>query len=123
MRLLFNGQPVDARASVELMHIFAQLRAQHFSDLLVEADNASSIWLFKSGDRAMVRYAPSRNGDSYLAQSTDEEETSIEFKQSDGRVDDVPKNLTVPLRLGLLAIIHFVRCGGMTAALQWHEAA
>lgn len=123
MRLFLNGEHVDARASVDLMHLFSRLRNEHFADLLIEAENASSIWLFKAGDRAMVRYAPSRSGVNYLACSTDGSETAIQFKPHDGSGQAVPESLTVPLRLAYQAIIHFVRLGGMTSALKWSQAA
>lgn len=123
MRLFLNGHVVQAPDSVDLMNLFSRLRGEYFADLLIEAENASSLWLFKAGDRAMVRFAPSRNGVSYLACSTDGSETSIQFRPQNGVSQAVPESLTVPLRLAYQAIIHFMRSGGMTSALKWSKAA
>lgn len=122
MRLLMNGDEIDLKASHELMSHLGRLRAEQYAEMQIDAHDGSSMVLLKNGDRALVRYC-TRLEEVYRAESDCVGVDQVPFRRADGSIEQLPQSATVHVMEAYQALIHFIRSGGMSEALQWQNAA
>ena len=123
MRLLLDGEEIDLNAPHELMVHLGRLRQQQYAEMRIEAEEGTAMVFLKNGDRALVQYLPVFDGDSFLAGSGLVTGESVEFRHASGEVQMVLAALTVHVMEAYQAMVHFIRCGDMSEALTWQQAA
>jgi hypothetical protein len=123
MRLLINGEEIDLKAPHELMVHLGCLREEQYADMRIETDGGTTMVLLKNGDRALVHYLPVTDDQGFLASSEEGSGDSIEFRHASGEVQQVLCDLTVHVMQAYQAMVYFIRCGDMSEALKWQQAA
>ncbi len=118
--LTINGKEYQARSGDELTPYLQQLKFTSYNEIWATQSDCSSLCLLTNSSRAFVLYLR-YPGDSGLIATTNDQVTNtmIEFKLSNGQLDEYPARWTVPVHDALKILTSFIQDNNLLSYVNW----
>jgi Immunity protein Imm1 len=127
MKFLFNGRTILITTMEDLRQQLRRIREQQFSEVWLDfGDEGPTLTMLVNGAHAWLMYLRDQNGASGFSSrnpyNTNSTETMMQFRLSNGQMDEYPVEWTISLEDAFVACEYFLlRQGERSPDIVWHD--